>query len=545
MGRLALGFLFAIVAALGFPSISFSLLTHDQKQFPSRAFDEVSWRLRMKHNRNDDDTTRIDQDIQFQLHSSISDIPQERWDECLMDDDLASPFLQHSWLRCLEESNCVSKDTGWMPQHLSIVIDGTPFCGFIPLYVKTHSMGEFIFDSGWADAAAANGIDYYPKLLVAVPFTPVTGRRILLHPRCRQKFSKGTIAVLRKSLASFLKLIARNNKLSSVHLNFLLDEEALDIAGAVHQSSDEDQDASIQQTFKSLMKKFKSGEGSGYIRRTSLQYHWSNANAMRNNEPYSDFEEYLSCFKSKRRIAIRRERAKVQDDEDIRIDAVVGKDILKCDGLVERMFQIYLSTVTKMFWGRQYLTVEFFYLLAKSDFLDNLCFMCARRKSSGETLKASDVIAGTFNIVKGGVFYGRYWGCIEEVKNLHFETCYWSAIEYCIKNGLKRMEPGAGGGGKTLRVEGGDVQQLEWLLFPLELKNHGCIFSPSMQDYKWARGFDPVVIHSVHYISHPGLRKAVSQYIEFETENNVELTAVLMRKSVVGSGSPRVERESV
>jgi len=438
---------FLLIYAVGFPRKAFALVTCDRCMVGGRGIDSSFWRLWGKQTGKEEEATRIYQDIQFQLHSSISDIPQERWDQCLVDDDHASPFLQHSWLRCLEESNCVSKDTGWMPQHLSIVIDGTPWCGFIPLYVKTHSMGEFIFDSGWADAAAANGIDYYPKLLVAVPFTPVTGRRILLHPKCRQKLSRGTV---RKSLASFLKLIARNNKLSSVHINFVLDEEALDIAGRVQQSPELDQDSTVQHSFKSLTKKLKSGECSGYIRRTSLQYHWTNSNALMNNEPYTDFEQYLSRFKSKRRIAIRRERAKVQDDEGIRIDAVVGKDILMCDGLVERMFQIYTSTVSKMFWGRQYLTSEFFHLLAKSDFLDNLCFMCARRKSSGDTLKAADVIAGTFNIVKNGVFYGRYWGCIEEVKNLHFETCYWAAIEYCIKNGLKRIEPGAGGGGERL-----------------------------------------------------------------------------------------------
>jgi predicted N-acyltransferase len=112
------------------------------------------------------------------------------------------------------------------------------------------------------------------------------------------------------------------------------------------------------------------------------------------------------------------------------------------------MFQIYLSTVNKMMWGRQYLTRDFFSLLTRSDFIDNICFMCARRRSTGETLKAADVIAGTFNVVKNGVFYGRYWGCLEEVKNLHFETCYWAAIEYCINHGLQRMEPGAGGGGE-------------------------------------------------------------------------------------------------
>lgn len=448
--------IFFAVAVLS-PISTFSLMAKEHTKNPATLLGKMricTSRLGGKYNADEDETTRIDQDIQFQLHSSISEIPQERWDYCLKDDDLASPFMQHSWLRCLEESKCVSKDTGWMPQHLSIVIDGIPWCGFIPLYVKTHSMGEFIFDSGWADAAAANGIDYYPKLLVAVPFTPVTGRRIILHPKYRKNLSRGTIAVLRKTLASFLKQIARNNKLSSVHLNFLLDEEALDVAGELSRRSNNavDKDASLQQTFKTIIKKFKSGEGSGYIRRTSLQYHWSNANAMRGDKPYTDFEEYLSCFKSKRRIAIRRERTKVREDQGIRIDAVVGQDILKCEGLVEQMFKIYMSTVNKMFWGRQYLTLDFFNMLAKSDFLDNLCFMCARRGSTGDSLKASDVIAGTFNIVKNGVFYGRYWGCTEDVKNLHFETCYWAAIDYCIENGLKRMEPGAGGGGTLLKL---------------------------------------------------------------------------------------------
>lgn len=213
---------------------------------------------------------------------------------------------------------------------------------------------------------------------------------------------------------------------------------------------------------------------------------------MRNGRPYETFDEYLGCFKSKRRINIRRERKKVTD-AGIRIDVIRGREILQHPGLVERMFEIYQSTIQKMYWGRQYLTLDFFKKLAQSDFVDNLCFMCARYNNTGETLKARDVFAGTFNVVKDGVFYGRYWGCLgEEIKNLHFETCYWSAISYCIANGVQRMEPGAGGG-----------------------------------DYKWARGFDPALIHSVHYICHPGLRRAISQFVDYETENNVEVADYL------------------
>jgi predicted N-acyltransferase len=356
--------------------------------------------------------------------------------------------MEHSWLRCLEESECASPETGWVPQHVSIKIDGS-VCGFVPVYMKAHSMGEFIFDNGWAEAAYANGIDYYPKLLAGVPFTPATGQRMLLHPNIMETFARTKIAALRKLIGLFLKQVARQNKLSSVHINFLTEEEATDIAGVlIDGSSSTSEAASLPGKVKSILKRLKYVDSDDYFRRTSLQYHWSNSNTRNSGKPYKSFSEYLSCFKSKRRIAIRRERNKVQVDEDIRIDVIVGKDILNYDGLVERMFQIYLSTVNKMMWGRQYLTRDFFSLLTRSDFIDNICFMCARRRSTGETLKAADVIAGTFNVVKNGVFYGRYWGCLEEVKNLHFETCYWAAIEYCINHGLQRMEPGAGGGGE-------------------------------------------------------------------------------------------------
>jgi uncharacterized protein len=442
--------------------------------------------------------TRFTDKVYFKLNSAVADIPQEDWDMCVGPE--SSPFVEHAWLRCLEESKCVSPDTGWVPQHVSIEIDGKPG-GYVPLYIKGHSMGEFIFDSGWADAGQSNGIEYYPKLLVGVPFTPATGERILLHPRVRQTYSESEIAALRRLVAAFLVQVARSNDISSVHINFLTDDEATDIAGELRLPRSSQKDESLVNKMQSMLKQFKS-ENDKFLRRTSLQYHWTNSNSLNGGKPYESFDDYLSCFKSKRRITIRRERSRVRNDENIVVDAIVGKDILKHDGLVERMFEIYLSTVNKMIWGRQYLTLDFFQLLAKSDFIDNLCFLCARSRSGGKTLKsADDVFAGTFNIIKNKVFYGRYWGCLFEVKNLHFETCYWSAIDFCIKNGLERMEPGAGGG-----------------------------------DYKWARGFDPALINSVHYICHPGLRRAISQFLENETESNVEMTKILMQRSVVGSG---------
>jgi predicted N-acyltransferase len=318
-------------------------------------------------------------------------------------------------------------------------------------------MGEFIFDNSWADAAYQSGITYYPKLLVAVPFTPATGHRILLKPEVWETFRDTEISQVRKAVATFLIQVAESNQLSSIHFNFLTESEATELSGSLPRlkslgsdSEGDEQQQSFSNQVKDILNRISMNKGSGYLRRTSIQYHWTNENSNNGGQPYASFDDYLSCFKSKRRITIKRERRLVLEEEGIRIDSVMGADILKYDGLVERMFEIYLSTVDKMIWGRQYLTLDFFQRLAKSDFIRNLCFLCARPRSSGEELRAEDVFAGTFNIVKNGVFYGRYWGCLpgREIKNLHFETCYWSAIEFCIKNNIGRMEPGAGGGGK-------------------------------------------------------------------------------------------------
>lgn len=417
--------------------------------------------------------------LTFELHPSISQIDSEKWNLCG-----ESPFLQHAWIACLEQSGCASSKTGWSPQHIEIRNDNVTI-GFVPMYVKGHSLGEFIFDQGWAEAAYKVGIDYYPKLLVAVPFTPATGERILWHHIVKDSYSTTEIAKLNQAVASFLKQLAVSNDLSSVHFNFCLEGEADDIVGPVEVESSPERNDIFS---------FLQSPKDDYLRRTSIQYHWTNENPKNDRKPFSSFDDYLQCFKSKRRINIKRERRYVLEDCGIRIDALRGKQILEVPGMMDRIFEIYVSTIDKMYFGRQYLNLEFFRMLGNSSFVENLCFMCARKSNAGETIRAEDVFAGTFNIVKDGVFYGRYWGCLEghDVKNLHFETCYWAAIEYCIDNGLQRMEPGAGGG-----------------------------------DYKWARGFDPALIHSVHYITNPGLRQAVSRFLKFETGDNLELQEYL------------------
>lgn len=328
-----------------------------------------------------------------------------------------------------------------------------------------------------------------------VPFTPATGSRILWHPSVYERYSEQEIKRFRRAAADFLRQFATDNNISSVHINFLPDEEATDLAGPLEISMDDkpDETKGVRRHVEAFIKKLKAKDD--YIRRSSIQYHWANSNPNNKGQPYESFDDYLGGFKSKRRINIRRERKRVAE-KGIIIDAVRGREILEYPGLMLRMFEIYRSTIQKMYWGRQYLTPEFFEKIAESDFVDHLCFMCARYNSTDEEFRAEDVFAGTFNVIKDGVFYGRYWGCLgDEVKNLHFETCYWSAIEYCIENGIERMEPGAGGG-----------------------------------DYKWARGFDPALIHSVHYICHPGLRRAIDQFVDYETENNVEVAEYLQSR---------------
>jgi len=332
-------------------------------------------------------------EVEFELHCSITDnIAANEWDACLTEH--SSPFLRHSWLRCLEESKCAAPETGWIPQHVSISIDGQ-VQGYVPLYVKSHSLGEFIFDHQFAEAASNNNIDYYPKLLVGIPFTPVTGQRILWNPEVRKKYGRRERANLNRSVGSFLKQVARRYKFSSVHFNFLTDDEATDLAGELDTLKAQPRLSNVKDQVKSLLRRLQVGDD--FLRRTSLQYHWTNSNPKNGGKPFESFDEYLSCFKSKRRIAIRRERRTVLEDENIRIDAIAGQDILKHDGLVERMFEIYLSTIDKMAWGRQYLTLDFFKMLSQSDFLENLVFMCARYASTGDTLQAKDVFAGTFS----------------------------------------------------------------------------------------------------------------------------------------------------
>ena len=350
----------------------------------------------------------------------IRDIPREDWNSLLAPDD--SPFVDWDWLNAMEESGSASRKTGWAPYHLIVrTRPGGQLAGACPLYLKTHSMGEFVFDHGWADAAERAGIRYFPKLLAAVPFTPHTGRRFLVAPGIDRP---AMIQVLAQALVQ----LCADNELSSVHVNFCSEDEA--------------------ETLRQL----------GFLERLGYQYHWRNGG-------FQNFDDFLAQLKSKRRYAVRHERAAL-DEQGIEIRISAGEEIP--DTLFGPMFRIYHSTIEKLYWGRQYLTREFFNLL-RDNFKRHLCFVGAYR--------GKELVAGTINLQKAGVFYGRYWGCFEEVRFLHFNVCYYAAIEHCINGGMQRFEPGAGG------------------------------------EYKWLRGFNPAITRSMHFVAHSGLSKAIGNFL--------------------------------
>jgi predicted N-acyltransferase len=371
----------------------------------------------------------------IEVLEGVAEVPRDAWNALVGD---ASPFLEWEWLASLEHAGCVGADRGWEPRPLVVREDGR-LVAACPLYVKQHSEGEFVFDWGWADAAHRAGIDYYPKLLVGVPFTPVTGARFLTSP----DIDRGEAVAL---LGAGLRKLCDENGLSGAHVNFCLPDE---------------RDAL---------------EASGWLLRVGLQYHWRNAG-------YASFEDYLGHLRSKRRNQVRRERRGV-------VEQGVATEVLRGDAIpddvFEAMYQCYCATVDAHYYGRRYLNRAFFELL-RERFRHRLCFVVARH--------GDEVVAGTTNVVKGDALYGRYWGGLRSFRFLHFEVCYYAAIEHCIETGLARFEPGAGG------------------------------------DYKFLRGFDPQPTCSLHYLADPRLAHAIERYLESERADAKHTLEVLHRHS--------------
>jgi predicted N-acyltransferase len=358
--------------------------------------------------------------VRVAVLQGVRDVAPEAWDALVGED--GSPFLEWAWLSALEESEAASAETGWLPQHLTLW-DGDRLVGACPLYVKAHSRGEFVFDHGWATAAERAGIPYYPKLLVGVPFTPAAGARFLAAAADRPRVIP--------LLASAIEDACRSEGFSSAHVNFCLPDEVEALAAR------------------------------GWLRRIGYQYQWRNAG-------FGSFDDYLASLRSKRRNQVRREQREL-GEQGITIEALAGDAIP--DALFPRMFDLYRRTVNLNPWGQQYLERATFDLL-RERFRRRLCFIVARR--------GGKVIAGTFNVEKAGVFYGRYWGTERDVRHLHFNVCYYAAIAHAVARGHRRFEPGAGG------------------------------------EFKQLRGFDPVATDSMHFLVEPRLRNAVRDFLARE-----------------------------
>jgi len=376
----------------------------------------------------------------------VNRVEREEWNGLVGDE---SPFLEWDWLASLEDAGAVGVDSGWLPRPL-LARSGGRLVAACPVYLKTHSEGEFVFDFAWAEAAARAGIRYYPKLLVGVPFTPVTGARFLTAADVDRR---ETI----RQLGSVLREVCRSGELSGVHINFCSEHEvaALDCASGDAGTDD-----------------------SAYMLRVGFQYQWRNAN-------YRTFDDYLAQFRSKRRNQIKRERREMER-HGISIETLTGDAIP--DDLFESMFACYLVTIENRYWGRQYLNLRFFELL-RERFRHRLCLVIAR--------KGSEIVAGTTNVLKGNALYGRYWGALQNARYLHFNVCYYAAIEHCIAAGIERFEPGAGG------------------------------------DYKFLRGFDPQPTYSLHFLAEPRLAAAVARFLELERAEARDVIDHLLENSVL------------
>jgi predicted N-acyltransferase len=353
----------------------------------------------------------------------IAEIGREAWDACAGNPAYAgNPFIRFDFLDALEEAGCAVERTGWAPQHLAVEDEHGRIGAVMPLYLKSHSQGEYIFDHAWADAYERAGGRYYPKVLSAAPFTPATGARFLARPDAEPGQARAVL------LGGGLALCERYGA-SGLNINFLTEDEW----------------------------RWAGVQGMGL--REGQQYHWE-------NRGYADFEAFLGALSSGRRKTIRRERREAQGA--VEIVRLTGSDLKEEHW--DAFFRFYMDTGSRK-WGRPYLTRPFFSLLGER-MADRVLLILARRHGRW--------IAGALNLIGGDCLFGRHWGCIEEVPFLHFELCYYQAIEWAIDHGLARVEAGAQG------------------------------------QHKIARGYLPKPVYSAHYIADPALRAPVERFLKQE-----------------------------
>jgi len=357
--------------------------------------------------------------LSARAHGAISDIGKDAWDACAAPGFSAgNPFVGYDFLWACEDSGCVAPEQGWAPRHLSVVDETQRVVGVMPLYLKAHSQGEYVFDHAWADAFERAGGAYYPKLLSAAPFTPVTGPRLL-----------AADAGVRETLLASAVGLTGQLGVSSLHVNF--------------------PDAADWTTMTRA----------GLLARQDVQYWWENPG-------YASFDDFLGALSASHRKTIRRERREAQ--AGIEIETVTGAAITEDHW--DAFFAFYMDTGARK-WGRPYLNRLFFSLIGER-MADRIVLVMARREGR--------YIAGALNFIGGDTLYGRQWGAIEQRPFLHFELCYYQAIQYAIDHGLKTVEAGAQG------------------------------------QHKLARGYLPRPVYSAHWIEDPRLRAAVGEYLSRE-----------------------------
>ena len=353
--------------------------------------------------------------LTLSLHNRISDIGENAWNG-LRDDD--NPFTSFAYLDALEATGCVDQASGWQPVHIALNDENGVVRGVMPLYVKYHSMGEYVFDQSWAHAYEQAGGDYYPKLQGAIPFTPVTGARLISpDPEVRQALVKAAMS------------LCETNKLSSLHITFPREDE------------------------------WRMMGEMGLLQRQDQQFWWDNSG-------YATFDDFLGALSSNRRKVIRRERRDVQSIVDLRWH--VGAEITERH--LDQMYGFIESTYDRK-WGSPYLTREFFSRIRET-MRNQLALVFA--------YQGDEAVAGAINFIGGDTLYGRQWGAHVEVPFLHFEVCYYQAIDFAINHGLKRVEAGTQG------------------------------------EHKLSRGYLPNPVYSAHYIRDARLRKPVADYLERE-----------------------------
>jgi len=388
---------------------------------------------------------------QVTVAGGMGDIDPAEWDAIANPDPEAyDPFVTHAFLLALEESGSISPHTGWLPRHLLLHGPDGKLAAALPCYLKNHSMGEFVFDHGWADAYERSGLDYYPKLLCAVPVTPVPGRRFLVR-------ADTDAALAQQTLTAAAIELTRQTKSSSLHITFIEPQQA------------------------------ERSAAQGLLQRTGHQYHFANAG-------YGSFDGFLATLASRKRKNLKRERRDALA-AGISIEWLTGADITEAHW--DAFFAFYMDTGGRK-WGAPYLNRKFFSLLGAAQAKDCLLVMAKREGRS---------IAGALNMIGGEALYGRYWGCIEHHPFLHFEVCYYQAIDFAIAHKLRRVEAGAGG------------------------------------EHKLVRGYEPMVTHSAHWIASAKFRRAIADYLEREREHVERQGEAMAGMTPFRKGGPPKEKD--